>query len=272
MLHQAAKGSGDLSSVRFGLCGGAPLSLTARNDFERKMKFRILNCYGSTETPLMAAFERPDSPAKGASVGKISPHVRVRLVTARGTIASSGEEGEIHLYAQNALKCYWNNPDATRNSIRDGWFATGDIGKFDEEGRLHVVDRAKDMIIRGGFNIYPAELERVLLQDPRITEAVVIGEPHERLGEVPKAYVVVADDVHITEAEIIARSREQLASFKVPEKVEFVPSAFFPRNALGKVLKHKLRHGSGAVPPDHIGQSNDGLYSQGERCGNTTGR
>jgi long-chain acyl-CoA synthetase len=232
----------DFQSVRFAICAGSPLSMQLRMNFESNIKLRIIHCYGSTETPLIASFERPDRPPKGISVGNISPHVKVRLVKSDGSIAGMDEPGEIHIYAENTLKCYWNNPDATQSAIRDGWFATGDIGKIDQDGHLHIVDRAKDMIIRGGFNIYPAEIEKVLITDPRIREAVVIGEYHHRLGEVPKAYVVPEEGAQLTQEDVISLSREKLAKFKALEKVEFVSADFFPRNALGKIQKVNLKH------------------------------
>jgi long-chain acyl-CoA synthetase len=242
MLYDGCQdGSSDLGSVRFAICAGSPLSIQLRTDFENKMKLRIIHCYGSTETPLIASFERPDQPPKGISVGNISPHVNVRLVKSDGSPAGVDEAGEIQIHADNALKCYWNNPEATREAIKDGWFATGDIGKIDPEGHLHIVDRAKDMIIRGGFNIYPAEIEKVLLSDPRIKDAAVVGEHHKRLGEIPKAYVVPEEGAKLTQEDVISLSREKLANFKVLEKVEFVSPDFFPRNALGKIQKAKLR-------------------------------
>jgi long-chain acyl-CoA synthetase len=243
MLYDGCQdGLYDLGCLRFAICAGSPLSIKLRTDFENKMKLRIIHCYGSTETPLIASFERPDQPPKGISVGNISPHVNVRLVKPDGSPAGVDEAGEIQIHIDNALKCYWNNPEATQEAIKDGWFATGDIGKIDPEGLLHIVDRAKDMIIRGGFNIYPAEIEKVLLSDPRIKDAAVVGEHHKRLGEIPKAYVVLEEGAQLTPEDVISLSREKLANFKVLEKVEFVSPDFFPRNALGKIQKAKLRH------------------------------
>ncbi|MFP4534021.1 MAG: class I adenylate-forming enzyme family protein, partial [Desulfobacterales bacterium] len=242
MLYDETRDASRLSSFRFAICAGAPLSPRLRTDFENHLGLRIIHCYGSTETPLIAAYERPDHPPRSVSVGHTAPHVKVRLVKSDGHPAGVDEPGEIQISAENALKRYWNNPEATREAIHDGWFATGDIGKFDQEGHLYIVDRAKDMIIRGGFNIYPAEIERVLLTDPRIKEAAVIGEYHERLGEIPKAYVVPENGAQIAETDVISLTREKLAKFKVLEKVEFVSADFFPRNAFGKILKEKLRH------------------------------
>lgn len=244
MLFDAAREQeAAFGGVRFGICAGAPLSIKLRTNFERRLRLRIVHCYGSTETPLIAAFERPDEEPQGISVGCVAPHVRLRLVQSDGTPAPMGAPGEIQLGAETSLKYYWNKPAATAELIRDGWFSTGDIGRLDEYGHLHIVDRSKDMIIRGGFNIYPAEIERVLLQAPEIREAVVVGVPHARLGEVPKAYVVVVKGACITEADVIALSREKLAAFKALEAVEFVDQDFFPRSAMGKILKNKIKRG-----------------------------
>lgn len=245
MLYSEVKNEPNaLRFVRFGICAGAPLNEKLRKAFEEELNFRIVHCYGSTETPLIAAFERPNQKPHGVSVGNVSPHVQLRLLKFDGKVAGTGEAGEIQICADNVLKYYWNKPEETKKAIQDGWFSTGDIGLFDDKGHLHIVDRAKDMIIRGGFNIYPAEIEKVLLQDPRINEAVVIGEPHHRLGEIPKAYVVPEAGAQITKEDIISLTREKLANFKVLEKVEFVSADFFPRNALGKIEKKKLRQKS----------------------------
>ena len=231
----------DFSSVRFGICAGSPLSLALRKKFEETFKFRIIHCYGMTEISLIAACESLDTPQKGVSVGQVMPYIRLQLVKDDGTVAETGEDGEIKIGAERALKEYWNNPEGTKKSIEGGWFSTGDVGRFDDEGHLHIVDRKKDMIIRGGFNIFPVELERVLMQDPRIQEAVVIGMPHDRLGEVPKAYVVAEGEAEISPEDVFEISRTQTANYKVIEEVEIVTADFFPRTALGKVMKAEMK-------------------------------
>jgi long-chain acyl-CoA synthetase len=244
MLYDEARDRRDvLRTVRFGICAGAPLSEKLRQNFETRMGLRIVHCYGSSETPLIAAFEPPQETPKGISVGRVAPYMRLRLVNTEGRIASAGETGEIQIGAEDTLKYYWKNPQATHDAIRNGWFSTGDIGRFDNDGNLHIVDRSKDMIIRGGLNIYPAEIERVLIQAAEIREAVVVGVPHKRLGEVPKAYVVLEIDGCMTANDVIALSREKLSAFKVPVEVEIVDADFFPRNAMGKIQKNKLKRG-----------------------------
>ena len=192
MLLSAASGDrADLPSLRFGLCAGSPLSPRLRDRFEQTFNLRIIHCYGMTEIALIAACENLEHPVEGVSVGKPMPYIRLRIIDEGGNKAKPGESGEIQIGAERALRGYWNNPEETSAAIRAGWFSTGDIGRFDDQGRLSIVDRKKDMIIRGGFNVYPAEIERVLLQDPRVAEAAVIGIPHERLGEIPRAFVVL---------------------------------------------------------------------------------
>lgn len=242
MLDAAFPGPGkDLRTVRMGICAGSPLAAELRESFEQRHCFRIVHGYGMTETALMVACEDPAVPARGVSVGPVLPHVRVRIVREDGTSAAPGEPGEIEVGAERAVRAYWGKPEETAKAIRGGWFATGDVGRFDEWENLHIVDRKKDMIIRGGFNIYPAELERVLLSDPRVAEAAVIGIPHERLGEIPKAFVVLREPGTAMGEEILEFCRRNLASYKLPGEVEIVGSDFFPRNALGKILKPELR-------------------------------
>jgi acyl-CoA synthetase (AMP-forming)/AMP-acid ligase II len=246
MIHAAADTMDvDLSTVRFGMCAGSPLSMTLRQTFERKFHFRIIHCYGMTEISLIASCEDPASEPKGVSVGNVMPYVRLRIASAEGDEAREGEVGEIQIGAERALRSYWNAPAETEQALQEGWFATGDMGRLDEEGHLHIVDRKKDMIIRGGFNVFPAEIERVLLADERVGEVAVIGIPHPRLGEVPKAFVVLKEGAQVEEQELVALSREKLANFKALEEVEFVDPGFFPRNALGKIVKTALRSTQG---------------------------
>lgn len=237
-LSEVSKG---LRSVRMGICAGSPLSVELRESFEQRHPFRIVHCYGMTETALIVACEDPSVPPRGVSVGSVLPHVRVRIVREDGTPAAPREAGEIEVGAERALRAYWGKPGETAEAIRGGWFATGDLGRFDESENLYIVDRKKDMIIRGGLNVYPAELERVLLSHPRIAEAAVVGIPHERLGEIPKAFVALHQAGTATREDILEFCRRHLASFKIPGEIEIVEPEFFPRNALGKILKSELR-------------------------------
>lgn len=242
MIHAASESMDvDLSTVRFGICAGSPLSMELRRKFESTFHFRIIHCYGMTEISLIASCEDPGSEPKGVSVGNVMPYIRLRIVSEEGGEAGEGEVGEIRIGAERALRSYWNDPAETTQALREGWFGTGDMGRLDEEGHLHIVDRKKDMIIRGGFNVFPAEIERVLLADERVEEAAVIGILHPRLGEVPKAFVALKKGVQVEAQELVALTRAKLANFKALEEVELVDPGFFPRNALGKIVKTALR-------------------------------
>lgn len=242
MIHAVSESMDvDLSTVRFGICAGSPLSMELRQKFEEKFHFRIIHCYGMTEICLIASCEDPGSEPKGVSVGNVMPYIRLRIASDEGGEAKEGEVGEIQIGAERSLLSYWNAPAETDQALREGWFGTGDVGRLDEEDHLHIVDRKKDMIIRGGFNVFPAEIERVLLADERVEEAAVIGIPHPRLGEVPKAFVALKQGARVEEKELVALTRAKLANFKALEEVEFVDPGFFPRNALGKIVKTALR-------------------------------
>lgn len=156
-----------------------------------------------------------------------------------GEPLSIGQVGEIVMRGPQLMKGYLKDDEETRRAIRNGWLYSGDLGKMDEDGLLYIVDRKKDMIIRGGENVYPVEVEEVLYQIPELLEAAVVGIPHEVLGEVPKAYVVLKEGKTLTEADLVAFCIERLAKYKVPDEVEFME--VLPRNASGKVLKHTLR-------------------------------
>jgi long-chain acyl-CoA synthetase len=231
----------DLRTVRFGICAGSPLPLELRKGFEDSFQFRIVHCYGMTEISLIASCEDPEVEPKGVSVGNVMPYIRLRVASDEGAEVRVGEVGEIQIGAERALRRYWNAPAETAQALQEGWFGTGDMGRLDEEGHLHIVDRKKDMIIRGGFNVFPAEIERVLLEDERVEEVAVIGTPHPRLGEVPKAFVVLREGAQATAKDFLDLARDRLAHFKALEEVEFVQAGFFPRNALGKILKTTLR-------------------------------
>ena len=219
-----------------------PPELVRRIDTQLASRAAPTNGYGLTETSGAAIanggkayIDRPDS------VGTvISPVIEVKIVGADGTDLATGEVGEIWLKGPTVVRGYFNNPEATAAAFRDGWFATGDLGRLDDEGYLYVVDRLKDVIIRGGENIYAAEVEAALYEHPDITEAAIIGIPDERLGEEVGAVVRVREGVVVTEDDIRTHVRERLASFKVPTRI-WITDEELPRNAAGKVLKRELR-------------------------------
>src|SRR5215472_5452637 len=225
--------------LRVAVSGGAPMPGEIMHRFEEKFAVPILEGYGLSETSPIATFNRVDRPRKQGSIGLPVWGVEVDVVTSGGKSAPDGEPGEIVIRGHNVMKGYYGRPEATKAAIdEDGWFRTGDIGTRDADGYFYVVDRKKDMIIRGGFNVYPRELEEVLLTHPQVSLAAVIGVPHDVYGEEVKAFVVPAKGAEVTEQELIAWCREVMAAYKYPRLVEFRTS--LPMTATGKVLKREL--------------------------------
>jgi long-chain acyl-CoA synthetase len=235
----------DLSSVKRASYGGAP---AARELVERieevfpHMRKTLTTAYGLTETASVAtAHGGDDYFAHPGSVGRAAPTVELRIVDEAGADVPAGERGEIWIKGPTVMAHgYWRRPEANAASFTDGWFHTGDIGYLDADGFLYLVDRAKDMIIRGGENVYSVEVEHVLLDHPDVIDAAVVGVPHRTLGEEVKAVVQVRQGADVSEADIQDFCRQHLAEFKVPAYVEirFEP---LPRNPAGKVLKNLLR-------------------------------
>ena len=176
--------------------------------------------------------------SKAGSTGKAMLYTEVRVVDASGNDVASGESGEVLFRGPHLMKEYWNNPEATAETLVDGWLRTGDIAELDEDGFLFIKDRIKDMIISGGENVYPAEIENALLSHPSVVEAAVIGQPSEKWGESPFA-IVVSSDTDLTEGDVLAHCDGKLSRFKQPKGVAFVDT--IPRNPAGKVLKKELR-------------------------------
>jgi long-chain acyl-CoA synthetase len=238
----------DFSSFRTALFGGSPATEEmVRGIFNKLPHIQISVGYGLTESFAIATstpFE--DAIRKIKAVGKCLPTVNVKIVDDRGREVHTGATGEILLSGAKVFKAYWKNPEATRETIVDGWVHTGDIGKVDEEGFVYVLDRKKDMINRGGEKIYSLEVENVIFDNPKILEVAVIGVPDPVMGEVVKACVSLKPGRKATEEEIKRFCAERLADYKIPKFVEFMDS--LPRNPAGKVSKPELRY----VP----GQSN----------------
>ncbi len=227
--------------------GGAPLHPDVRTRFESAFGVTLLQGFGSTEVMGAIAMERKERRAPWGSCGELWPGAekKVRVVDEDLRDVPAGEVGEFAVHRSLATKGYWENPDQTRDAFIDGeWFRMGDIGRIDENGFVFLLDRKKDMIIRGGFNIYSAELERALGEHPAVAEPTVLGIPHATLGEVPKAYVVLRPGNEPTDAlaeELKELTVRRLGKLKVPEEIEFVALEDLPRNAMGKVLKRELR-------------------------------
>jgi long-chain acyl-CoA synthetase len=226
-------------NLRVTISGGAAMPVEVMKAFNEKFNVTILEGYGLSETSPIAVFNRLDREIKPGSIGFAVWGVEVRLVDAEDQDVGAGEVGEIVIRGHNVMKGYYNRPEATAEAMRNGWFHTGDIGRRDEDGYLYIVDRVKDMIIRGGFNVYPREIEEVLMTHPAVSLATVIGVPHDRHGEEVKAFVIRKAGADITEVELVAWSKLNMADYKYPRLVEFRTE--LPMTATGKVLKSELR-------------------------------
>ena len=229
----------DLSSLRICGSGGSAMPVEVMHAFNKKYNVTILEGYGLSETSPVASFNHPDHDPKPGSIGTPIWGVEMRCVDADGKEAPVGELGEIVIRGHNVMKGYYKRPDATAEAIRGGWFYTGDVAYKDEEGFFFIKDRVKDMIIRGGFNIYPREIEEVLYAHPAIAEAAVIGVPDTALGEEVKAVVAFKPGQSATEQEIIDYCKERMAAYKYPRSVELRDT--LPKTATGKILKRELK-------------------------------
>ncbi len=243
LLHYPRADQHDLQKIarnlRIAVSGGAAMPVEVMLAFNEKFSVKILEGYGLSETSPIATFSRLDREARPGSIGFPVWGVQVRLVDQDDQDVGTGEVGEIAIRGHNVMKGYYKRPEATAEAMRHGWFHTGDIGRRDEDGYLYIVDRVKDMVIRGGFNVYPREIEEVLLTYPAVSFAAVIGVPHDRQGEEVKAFVILKEGATITEAELVAWSKQNMADYKYPRIIEFCET--LPMTATGKVLKSELR-------------------------------
>ena len=228
----------DLSSLRAVATGSTVVQPAVIQPFIAR-GIPVLQVYGSTETAPIAIYTSLGLEYPPGSTGRPGPGVEARAIDADGAQVPIGTPGEVCLRGPQLFSRYWQNPAATADALRDGWFRTGDIGTLAHDGSWTIHDRRKNLIVSGGENIYPAEIERVLHELPAIAEAAVVGRPDPRWQEVPEAHVVLRPGSACTEAEVIAHIRTQLAGFKAPRRVHFVTS--LPRNAMGKVLHAELR-------------------------------
>ena len=219
--------------------GGAPMPVEVIKEFENKFGVRILEGYGLSETAPVACFNQPELPSKPGTVGQPLFSVEIECHDDDGKKVPTGERGEVVIRGHNVMKGYYNKPEATAEAFKNGWFHTGDVGMFDEDGYLSIVDRKKDMILRGGYNIYPRELEEVIMTHPAVSLVAVIGVADERLGEEVKAFIVKKQNAELTVDEMAAWCREQFAANKYPRHIEFCES--LPIGATGKILKRELR-------------------------------
>ncbi len=233
----------DFSSLRRLYYGASPIAEEVLREAQTVFGCEFYQLYGLTETvgagACLPAAAHVAGGGKLRSCGVPYPGIEMGVVDAAGRALGPGAVGEIVIRSEVVMKGYWNNPDATAQSIRDGWFHTGDAGYFDAEGFLYIHDRVKDMIVSGGENVYPAEVENALFGHPAVADVAVIGVPDERWGEAVKAIVVLKPGSTATAADIITHVRSRIAGFKVPKSIDFV--AALPRNPSGKILRRELR-------------------------------
>jgi len=211
--------------------------------FEEAFGCIVLEGYGLSETSPVASFNHPHAPRKPGSIGTPIEGVDMRLVDKDRQEVPAGEVGEIEIRGHNLMKGYWGRPEATEATIRDGWLATGDMARADEDGYLYIVDRKKDLIIRGGYNVYPREVEEVLYEHPAVAEAAVVGIPHESLGEDIGAAVVLKSGADASPAELSAYVKARLAAYKYPRRVWLTES--LPKGPTGKILRREV-----TIPPE----------------------
>jgi long-chain acyl-CoA synthetase len=229
------------ANLRVASAGGAALPVEVHKDFKERFGVTILEGYGLSETSPVASFSPYGQEPRVGSIGIPIPGVEMKLINDDWSDVPDGPDqvGEIAIKGHNIMKGYYNRPDATAEAIHDGWFRSGDLGKKDEDGYYYIVDRSKDMIIRGGFNVYPREIEEILMEHPAVSLVAVIGVPHESHGEEIKAFIVKnKDHDDVSEDDLVAWGKEQFAAYKYPRTVEFIDE--LPMTSTGKILKREL--------------------------------
>jgi len=239
LLHHEGGERFDLSSLRFCMTGGAPMPVEVMTAFEKKYPVKILEGFGLSETSPVASFNMLDKPRKAGSIGYPVWGVEMAILDDDDRPVADGERGEICIRGHNVMKGYLGRPDATKEALKNGWFHSGDIGYRDEDGCFWIVDRKKDMILRGGFNVYPREVEEILYSHEAVVEAAVIGIPHDSHGEEVKAVVALAPGTSFGEQDLIAFCKARLAAYKYPRIVEIRDA--LPKGPTGKILKRELR-------------------------------
>ena len=242
MFHHDDRDQFDTSTLELCVSGGSAMPVELMRGFEEAFGCKILEGYGLSESSPVASFNRPDRERKPGSIGIPIDGVEMKVVDDDGAEVPQGEVGEIVIRGHNVMKGYWNKPDATEETLRDGWLHTGDMAQVDEDGYFFIVDRKKDMIIRGGYNVYPREIEEVLYEHPAVMEAAVIGVHDEKLGEEVGAAVTLKDGEEASADELREFVKEQVAAYKYPRRVWFVDE--LPKGPTGKILKREIE------PPD----------------------
>ena len=225
----------DTSAVRFAICGAAPASVELLTKFESRYGIPLIEGYGLSESSCASTVNPLDGKRKAGTVGLPLPGQQIRIVDANNDDVPPGEPGEVLVAGPNVMRGYLNRPEETAKTVVDGWLHTGDIGRLDEDGYLVLVDRAKDMIIRGGENIYPKEIETVVYQLPEIAEAAVIGRAHPVYGEEPVLFVSLCSGATVSTDRISEHLRGSLSKFKLPVEITILDD--LPKNPVGKIDK-----------------------------------
>src|SRR4051812_23265016 len=238
MLNMPEEKRGDASSLRLCCSGGSAMPVEVMKGFEEAFGCKVLEGYGLSETSPVASFNHPDRDRKPGSIGTPIRGVEMKLVDEDDNDVPAGEVGEIVIRGHNVMRGYWERPDATEECMKGGWFHTGDMAKVDEDGYFFIVDRKKDLIIRGGYNVYPREVEEVLYEHPAVREAAVVAVPHDELGEEVGAAVALKDGEDVGADELKSYVKEQVAAYKYPRHVWFVDE--LPKGPTGKILKREI--------------------------------
>jgi long-chain acyl-CoA synthetase len=238
LLHHPERESFDTSSLRTCITGGASMPVEVLRGFEDAFGAVVLEGYGLSETSPVASSNHPDKERKPGSIGTPIEGVEMQIVDESEQPVEQGEVGEIVIRGHNIMKGYWQRPDATEEAMRGGWFHSGDMARADEDGYFFIVDRKKDLIIRGGYNVYPREVEEVLYEHPKVREAAVVGVPHDEWGEEIGAAVVLHEGEELSAEEVSAYVKERIAAYKYPRVVWFLDD--LPKGPTGKILKREI--------------------------------
>jgi long-chain acyl-CoA synthetase len=244
LLHQPDRAGYRTPALRTCISGGAALPVEVLRGFEEAFGVPVLEGYGLSETSPVASFNHPGRERKPGSIGTPIRNVQMRVVDAEDHAVPQGEVGEIVIRGPNVMKGYWHRPDATAEAVRGGWFHTGDLARTDEDGYFYIVDRKKDLIIRGGYNVYPREVEEVLYEHPAVAEAAVIGLPHPALGEEVGAAVALKPGAAVSAEDLRDYVKGQVAAYKYPRHVWIVDA--LPKGPTGKIQKRDI------VIPDNL--------------------
>jgi long-chain acyl-CoA synthetase len=238
MLHAEGAAEADMSSLRTCISGGSAMPVEVMKNFEKTFDCVVLEGYGLSETSPVASFNQPGQERKPGSIGTPVRGVEMKLVDDDRADVGQGEVGEIAIRGENIMKGYWGREEDTAEAIKDGWFTTGDMAKVDEDGYFFIVDRKKDLIIRGGYNVYPREVEEALYEHEGVAEVAVIGIPDDDLGEEVGAAVALKPGSDATEEELQAFAKERLAAYKYPRAIWLVDE--LPKGPTGKILRREV--------------------------------